>query len=111
MSHHQNAGQGLNVMIADKSLKNVAELKYSGTTIICQRCIHKEINNRLNLVNACCHSVPHLLTSHISNNLKIILYKTAILPIILYGHETWSLTLIKEHRLWVFETRMLRSVF
>jgi hypothetical protein len=44
----------------------------------------------------------------ISRNLKIDIYKTAILPVVLYGCETWSLTLREEHRLRIFENRVLR---
>jgi hypothetical protein len=44
-------------------------------------------------------------------NLKIIIYKTIILPVVLYGCATWSLTLRKEHRLRVFENRVLRRIF
>jgi hypothetical protein len=40
--------------------------------------------------------------------LKITIYKTVILPVVLYGHETWSLILREEHKLRVFENRMLR---
>jgi hypothetical protein len=47
----------------------------------------------------------------ISKNLKIKIYKTVILPAVLYGCETWSLTLVEEHRLRVFENRMLRKIF
>jgi hypothetical protein len=43
----------------------------------------------------------------ISKNLKIKIYKTVILPVVLYGCETWSLTLRKEHRLRVSENRVL----
>jgi hypothetical protein len=43
-------------------------------------------------------------------NLKIRIYKTVILPVILYGCETWSLTLREEHRLGVFENRVLRRI-
>jgi hypothetical protein len=39
------------------------------------------------------------------------MYKTKILPVVLYGCETWSLTLREEHRLRVFENRVLRRVF
>jgi hypothetical protein len=39
------------------------------------------------------------------------MYKTIILPVVLYGCETWFLTLRKEHRLRVFETRVLRIIF
>jgi hypothetical protein len=39
------------------------------------------------------------------------IYKTIILPVVLYGCETWSLTLREEHRLRVFENRVLRRIF
>jgi hypothetical protein len=48
--------------------------------------------------------------SHIKN-LKIKIYKTVILPVVLYGCETWSLTLREEHRLKVFENRLLTKIF
>jgi hypothetical protein len=41
---------------------------------------------------------------------KIKLYKTVMLPVVLYGCETWSLTLREEHRLRVFENRVLRNI-
>jgi hypothetical protein len=44
-------------------------------------------------------------------NLKILIYKTIILPVVLYGCETWSLTLREEHRLRVFENKVLRRIF
>jgi hypothetical protein len=47
----------------------------------------------------------------LSKNLKIGIYKTIILPVALYGCETWSLTLREEHRLKVFENRVLRRIF
>jgi hypothetical protein len=43
--------------------------------------------------------------------LKIRIYKTIILPVVLYGCEKWSLTLREGHRLRVFENRVLRMVF
>jgi hypothetical protein len=42
---------------------------------------------------------------------KVKIYKTIILPVVLYGCETWSLTLREEHRLRVFENRILRRIF
>jgi hypothetical protein len=47
----------------------------------------------------------------ISKNLKIKIYKTVILPVVLYGCETWPLTLREEHRLRVFENKVLRRIF
>ena len=47
----------------------------------------------------------------LSKNLKIKIYKTIILPLVLYGNETWSLTLREERRLRMFEERVLRRIF
>ena len=47
----------------------------------------------------------------LSKNLKIKIYKTISLPVILYGCETWSLALSEECRLRVFENRVLRRIF
>jgi hypothetical protein len=46
-----------------------------------------------------------------SKNTKIRIYKTIVLPVVLYGCETWFLTLREEHRLRVFEKRVLRRIF
>jgi hypothetical protein len=77
-----------------------------------QNLIQEEIEKRLNSGNACYHSVQNLLSSRLlSKNIKIRIYKTIILPVILYGCQTWSLTLMEGHRLRVFETRVLRRIF
>ena len=40
-----------------------------------------------------------------------MIYRTIIVPVVLYGYETWSLTLREEHRLRVFDNRVLRRLF
>ena len=56
--------------------------------------------------NACYHSVQKLLSSSLlSKNLKTKIYRTKILPVVLCGCETWSLTLREERRVGVFEKR------
>jgi hypothetical protein len=83
-----------------------------GATLTNQNDTCDEIKNRLNLGNACYHSVQNLLSFRlISKNLKIKIYKTVILPVVLYGCETWSLTLGEERRLRVSENRVLRKIF
>ena len=52
-----------------------------------------------------------LSSSLLSKNLKIKTYRIIILLVVLYGCETWSLTLREEHRLRVFENRVLRRIF
>jgi hypothetical protein len=53
-----------------------------------------------------------LLSSRLlSRNVKVKTYKTIILPVVLYGCEAWSLTLREEHRLMVFESKVLRRIF
>ena len=62
--------------------------------------------------NACCRSMQYLFSSSwISINLKIKVHNTIILPLVLYGCESWSLTLREENRPRVFENGVLRKVF
>jgi hypothetical protein len=90
----------------------MAQFRYLGTTIANQNLIQEEIKRRLNSGNACYHSVQNLLSSRLlSKNINTRIYKIIILPVVLYGCETWSLTLREEHRLRVFENRVLRRIF
>jgi hypothetical protein len=71
----------------------------------------EKIQRGLNSGNACYHSVNNLLSFRLlSKDVKIRIYTTIILPVVLYGCETWSLTR-EESRLSVFENRMLRRIF
>jgi hypothetical protein len=73
--------------------------------------ILEEIKRRLNSGNACYHSVQNLLSSRLlSKIVKVRIYKTIILPVVLYGCETWSLTVREEYKLRVFENRVLRRI-
>jgi hypothetical protein len=93
----------------NRSFEDVAEFRCLGTKVTDQHCMHEQIKSRLNMGNACCHSVQSLLSSLLpSRNLKVKIYNTIILPAVSYGCETWSLTLREEHRLRVFENRVLR---
>jgi len=81
-------------------------------TLTNQNSIQEEIKSRLNSGNACYYSVKNLLSSRLlPKNLKIKMYRTIILPVVLYGCETCSLTLREECRLRVFENRVLRRAF
>ena len=77
-----------------------------------QNCIQEEVKSRVKLGNACYHSVLKLLSSGLlSKNLKIKVYRTIILPVVLFECESWSLTLREERRLRAFENRVLRIIF
>jgi hypothetical protein len=90
--------------IDNSSIERVEEFKYLGTMLINQYSIQEEIKGRLKLEHACYYSVQNLLSSSLlSKNLKN--------QGVLYGCETWSLTLREERRLRMFENRVLRRVF
>jgi ribosomal protein S2 len=89
LSRHQNTGQNHDIKIANRCFENVAQPRYLGTTITNQNLIQEEIKRRLNAGNACYHSVQNLLSYRLlSKNVKIRIYKTIILPVVLYGYET-----------------------
>jgi hypothetical protein len=112
LTSRKKAGQEHSVKIANRFFEGVAKFKYLGTTLTDQNCMQEEIKSRLNSENACYHSVQSLWSSRLlSRNVKVKMYKTTILPVVLYGGETWSLTLRGEHRLRVFENRVLRRIF
>jgi len=95
----------------NSSFKRVEKFRWLRTTLTNQNSIQKEITSRLKSGNACYHSVQNLLSSSLlSNNIKITIHRTIILPVVLYGCETWSLTLREERTLRMFENRVLRRI-
>jgi len=101
-----------NIKIDNSSFQRVEEFKYLGTTLTNQNSMQEEIKSRLASGNACYHSVQNRLSSSLlSKNAKIMLYRNIILPVVLYGRETWSPTMREERRLRVFENRVLKRIF
>jgi hypothetical protein len=98
--------------VDNRSHERVEEFKYLGTALRNHNSIQEEIKNILRLGNVCYYSVQNLLSSSLlSKNLKIKIYRTIILLVVLYGCETWLLKLREEGRLRVFENRVLRRIF
>jgi len=86
MSRDQNAGRIYSVKIDNITFKIVEDFKYLGTTLTNQNSIPEEIKSRLRSGNTYYYSVQNLLSSRLlSQNLKIKIHKTIILPVVLYG--------------------------
>jgi hypothetical protein len=84
----------------NSTVERVEEFKYLEITLTNQNSIPEEIKSRLKSGNTCYHSVQNLLSSRLlSRNLKMKIYRTIILPVVLYGCETWSLILREERKL------------
>jgi hypothetical protein len=107
MSRDRNAGEIHSMAISNNYFEWVEAFKYLGTTLTDQNTIVKQINSRLKSGIACCH----LSSSLLSTILNINVYRTIIVSVVLYGCETWSLTLREERSLRVSENRMLRTKF
>jgi hypothetical protein len=84
MSRDQTAGRSHSMKIGNSSFEMVKECKYLGEILTNQNSIQEEIRNRLKSGNACYHSVHNLL------------------PDVLYGCETWSLTSREKYRMGLF---------
>ena len=88
------------IKIGSNSYEKVKIFKYLDSLLTNQNYIQEEIKCRLEAGNSCYYSVQTLLSSRLlCKNLKIKIYKIIILPVMLYGCETWSSTLRKECRL------------
>jgi hypothetical protein len=86
MSRYQNEGRNHNLNIDNSSFERVEELRCSGKTLKNQNSIQEKIKSRLKSGNTFSHSVQNLLSSHLlSKNIKIKIYGTIILSVVLYG--------------------------
>jgi hypothetical protein len=112
ISRCEKVGQKHSIKIANRFFEDMAKFRYLGTTLTDQICMREEIKSRLNSGNACYHSVQSLLSSRLlCRNVKVKMYSTIILPVALYGCETFSFTLREEHRLRVLENRLPMKIF
>jgi predicted ABC-class ATPase len=109
MSRDQNAGRSHSIKTDNSPFERVEEFQHLGTTLKNENSLQEEIKSRLKSGNGCYCSVDYLLLSSLpSKNIKIKINRTAILSVVLYGCETWSLILREESRLRMFEKKVLR---
>jgi hypothetical protein len=89
----------------------VAKFQYLGRTVTKRNCIHEEIEIKEQIKFGECLLLFSLLSSHLlSKKLNIKIYRIITLPVVSYGRGTWSLTVREEHRLRVFENRVLKGI-
>jgi hypothetical protein len=94
------------IKVANRPFEHVAKFRYLERTLTDQNCMHEEIKSRLNSGNFATIRFKSLLSSRL-----LSWNKTIMLPVDLYGHGTWCLTLREQRRLTVFEIRVLRRIF
>jgi hypothetical protein len=111
VSPKQHAGKNQNINLGNKSFKRERHFIYLETTLTNQNSTHEKNKRRLKLGTPCYHSLQNPLSSSLlSKNIKIKIYRTVILPVVLYGCETWSRTVREERRLRAFEIRVLGEI-
>jgi hypothetical protein len=111
MFRHQNAGQNQNMKIDKRSFENLTPFRYFGTIVTNDNFIYEEIKTRIISGNATIQFKTFRLLPSAVRKVQIKVYKTIILPLVLYYSETLSLTLREEYRMRVFENRFLRRMF
>ena len=101
--------QNQNIVIEKLSFENVEKFKYLGSMITNTNDIHEEIKRRIKMGNVCYYSLEKMSSSLFSNKFKVNIKQSY--TVVLYGCETWSLTLREEHRLTIFVNKVLRKIF
>lgn len=109
-SQHRRLGQ--NVTMDRYNFEVVKDFVYLGSTITTQNDISAEIKRRITLANRCFFGLRrHLSNKALSQRTKETLYKTLIIPVLLYGAEAWTLSKTDENLLGCFERKVLRLIF
>jgi hypothetical protein len=107
----QNIGNNPDIKMANRSFQNMSQFKYLGTTVINQDLIQEEFKKDLILVMLATIRCRTLVFLSAVKKVKIRIYKTINLLVVLYECETVSVALREEYRLRVFENKALRGIF
>ncbi|KAJ4433184.1 hypothetical protein ANN_15441 [Periplaneta americana] len=112
ISRDQNIIRNGNIKIVNLSYQKVEKFKYLEAIVTNISNTREEIKRRINMGNVWYYSVEKLLSSSLlSKQLKVRIYMTVILPVILYGCETWTPTVREEQSLRMFENEVLKKIF
>jgi len=111
MSRDQHAVQNHNIMVGNKSFERVEQSRYLGTTITNKFAFRKKL--RVDWMQGMLAIIGRrifcLLVCYPS--IKIKIFRAVILPVVLYGCESWALTLREARRLRMFENKVVRKIF
>ena len=103
---------GSHLVIGDKRFEVVNDFVYLGSIISNNFNTSMEIKRRILAAQRAYFAIRHLLTSKkLSRYAKLQMYKTLIRPVVLYGSESWNMTMVDENALGVFERKILRVIF
>jgi endonuclease/exonuclease/phosphatase family metal-dependent hydrolase len=109
-SRHDRLGQ--NFTIGEYNFEVVEIFIYLGSLVTKDNNMEEEIKRRILLANKCYYGLQkHMKSKIVSKTTKIRLYKTLILPTLMYGCETWTLTKASENLLGCFERKILRKIY
>jgi len=98
--------------IGNYIFKRVDNFKYLGAMVNKMNNRSVEVNARLTMANRAYYELQnHMKSRIISRNTKTLFYKTVIRPELIYGAETWVLSKQDEHRLSIFERKILRRIY
>jgi hypothetical protein len=98
--------------IGNYTFKRVDNFKYLGTVVNKMNNRSVEVNARLITANRAYYGLQnHMKSRIIYRNIKTLLHKTLIRPVLIYGAETWVLSKQQEHSLSIFEHKILRRIY
>lgn len=106
-----NSGVGSEVVLDGDKFEVVEEFVYLGTLLTCDNDVTREVKRRIAAANRAFYGLRNQLRSRsLQTKTKFALYKTLILPVALYGHETWTLKEADRRAFGVFERKVLRTI-
>ena len=98
--------------VKHSTFERINSFVYLGTLVTTSNNTSAEINNRITLANRSYFGLVNILKAkNINQEYKVIIYKTLIKPILMFGAETWLLSEADELRLGVFERKILRRIY